>query len=207
MSVDTGRSETLDSRRRLQLLELAEASIDHGLEHDAPLSLGDDALDGYLGQPGATFVTVYLDGELDGCMGSLQARRPLGRDVTHNAFMAAHRDPRFEPVCAEDRDRIDVHISVLSPLTAVEADAEDALCGLLEPGHHGLLLVCGDRRGTLLPSVWEKCPDRRQFVRHVKRKAGLPADFWSDRMRAFVYTVQKFDRSTASPSSKATREI
>lgn len=204
MTVDSALSETLDDRRRLQLLELAEASIDHGIRHDAALSLDDGALDGFLGEPAATFVTVYVGDELAGCMGSLEARRALGRDIASNAFMAAHRDPRFEPVSADQRDRLDVHISVLSPLSAVEADDEQALCELLIPGRHGLVLVCEGRRGTLLPSVWEQCPEPRRFVRHVKRKAGLPADFWSDRMRPFVYTVQKFDRSTASPPVKPT---
>ncbi len=184
----------LTRAQRDDLLDIAEASIAHGVRQGAPLGLADADLDGWLAEPRATFVTTYLDDELAGCIGSLAPTRPLGRDVCHNAFMAAFRDPRFAPMRADDLPHLDVHISVLSPLRALPIDDEAHLIRLLEPGTHGLVLDCEGRRGTLLPSVWEQCPDPARFVGHVKRKAGLPMDFWSDAMRAFVYEVENFSR-------------
>lgn len=182
----------LTDRQRDEVIELAVDSIERGVHHGQPLSVGEERLDGYLGELRATFVTVYVDDQLDGCIGSLQARRELGRDVAHNAFMAAFRDPRFDPLTAAKLDLLDVEISVLGPLRRVEVDNEAHLVELIEPGVHGLVLECGARRGTLLPSVWEKCPDPARFVGHVKQKAGLPVDFWSAQMRASVYEVEVF---------------
>ncbi|MFP4600704.1 MAG: AmmeMemoRadiSam system protein A [Persicimonas sp.] len=180
----------LDESQRGKLLDIAEASIAYGLEHGEPLGVELDEAADYLNEQRATFVTVYIDGELDGCIGSIQPRRPLAVDVATNAYMAAFEDPRFSPVGADGLTTLEVRISVLSPLEPRRVDDEDQLCRLLEPGVHGLLLEHRGRLGTLLPSVWEKCPDRREFVAHVKRKAGLPRDFWSDRMRASTYTVE-----------------
>ncbi len=186
---------SLDECQRGELLDIAEASIAHGLEHGEPLRVELDAADDYLSRRRASFVTVYVDGELDGCIGSIQPRRPLGVDVASNAYMAAFEDPRFSPIGAEGLATLEVRISVLSPLELRPVDDEDELCRLIEPGVHGLLLEVAGRRGTLLPSVWEKCPDPREFVAHVKRKAGLPRDFWSDRMRASTYTVEYVHRN------------
>jgi AmmeMemoRadiSam system protein A len=189
------QQERLTDAQRAKLVELAVASITRGVHYDEPLHLRDAELEGYLAEPRATFVTVYLDGELAGCIGSLEARRPLGRDIAHNAYMAAFRDPRFDPLSADDLERLSLHISVLSPLRELDVTSEADLVAALEPGVHGLVLTCHGQRGTLLPSVWDQCPDPALFVRHVKRKAGLPQDYWSDEMRALVYEVDEFDGS------------
>ncbi len=199
MSVETvdrtaqEQAQSFTDEQRAELVELARASITRGVNFDEPLQLREAELTDHLAEPRATFVTLHLDGELAGCIGSLEAQRPLGRDVAHNAYMAAFRDPRFEPLEADDLDRLTLSISVLSPLREVDVASEAELVELLEPGVHGLLLTCNGRRGTLLPSVWEQCPDPAQFVRHVKHKAGLSMDFWSDEMRAWVYEVEVFN--------------
>lgn len=185
----------LDEYQRRELLDIAEASIAHGLQRGQPLGVDLDEADDYLNEQRATFVTVYVDGELDGCIGSIQPRRPLGVDVASNAYMAAFEDPRFSPMGADGLATLEVRISVLSPLEPRPVDDEDELCRLIEPGVHGLLLEVDGRRGTLLPSVWEKCPDPREFVAHVKRKAGLAGNFWSDQMRASTYTVEYVHRN------------
>jgi hypothetical protein len=151
-----------------------------------------------LHQPGATFVTLTQAGELRGCIGSLEARRPLDADVRENARAAAFRDPRFPPLGAEEFAATRVEVSLLTParpLTFVdEADAR----AQLRPGVDGVILEYGGHRGTFLPQVWEGLPEPRQFLDHLKNKAGLPADFWAPEVRLYRYEVQKWKEAESS---------
>lgn len=145
-----------------------------------------------LREPGATFVTLTLDGKLRGCIGSLEAWRPLAEDVQANAVAAAFRDPRFAPLSADELEKIRVEVSLLSkPAPLLFADESDAL-RQLRPGIDGVILVAGDRRSTFLPQVWEQLPAPRQFLEHLKQKAGLPASWWSDSVQLYRYDVQKW---------------
>jgi len=152
-------------------------------------SMGDhEALD----RRGATFVTLLLDGELRGCIGSLMPRRPLGRDVRANAVAAAFRDPRFSPLAAAEFETTSIEVSLLSPCERVRLADEEHLFSQLRPGIDGLIIEYGRRRATFLPQVWEALAEPRQFVAALKRKAGLPADFWSTRVNVSRYSVTKW---------------
>jgi AmmeMemoRadiSam system protein B/AmmeMemoRadiSam system protein A len=146
----------------------------------------------FLHRPGATFVTLRSGGDLRGCIGSLQARRPLGVDVRANAVAAAFDDPRFAPLRAREYDEIDVEVSLLSAASPLPAASEHELHTQLRAGIDGLILELGYRRSTFLPQVWEMLPGARDFVDELKRKAGLPREFWSDELRFSRYTVEKF---------------
>lgn len=178
---------TLQAHQRELLLETARASIRFGLDHGRPLPVKSD--DGLLQRPGASFVTLNLDGDLRGCIGSLQAHQPLLDDVAQNAFNAAFRDPRFPPVTARELDRLDLHISILSPTTPLQFSSEQDLLRQLRPGIDGLVLSDGYHRGTFLPQVWEQLPAPEEFLAHLKRKAGLPAHHWSPTLTVERYTV------------------
>ncbi len=138
----------------------------------------------------ATFVTLEIGGDLRGCIGTLDARRALVEDVAWNAYAAAFDDPRFPPLAREELTRIDVHLSVLSPPELMLVSSEHELLGRLRPGIDGLLLQEGGRRGTFLPSVWQQLPDPVEFLTHLKRKAGLPANYWSATLRISRYTAE-----------------
>ena len=172
------------------LLALARSAIaNHFGSHAAPAELPPLP---ELTQPGATFVTLTQNGALRGCIGSLQAHRPLADDVAANAVAAAFRDPRFAPLTAEELARTRVEVSLLSPAKAlVFRDEADALAQL-QPGVDGLILSYGAHRATFLPQVWENLPDRHQFLAHLKQKAGLPADFWSPQLVLERYHVRKW---------------
>ena len=146
----------------------------------------------WLGEPGATFVTLKKNGALRGCIGSLEARRPLLVDLKSNAVAAAFRDPRFPPLSHEELDEIRIEVSLLSPLAAIEFESEVEALARLRPFEDGIVLEYGARRGTFLPQVWEDLPDPAQFLGELKRKAGLPASFWSDGVRLFRYSVAKY---------------
>jgi AmmeMemoRadiSam system protein A len=138
----------------------------------------------------SSFVTLRLDGELRGCIGSLVAELPLVQDVSRSAFRAAHRDPRFEPVREDEIEQLEVHVSILDPSEPLLVASEADLLVRLRPGVDGLVLAEGDRRATFLPDVWEALPDPRDFVARLKEKAGLDARHWSPRIRVSRYTTR-----------------
>lgn len=181
-----------ESQRRI-LLDVARQSIRHGLEHDRPLPVNPADYDERLGTPGASFVTLHLGNELRGCIGSLEAHRPLITDVACNAYAAAFQDPRFPPLTAAELAGLKIHISVLNPPEPMECKSEEDLLQQLRPGIDGLILEeRGIHRGTFLPSVWRSLPDPRQFLRQLKLKAGLAPDYWSDTLRVSRYTTESF---------------
>ncbi len=138
----------------------------------------------------ATFVTLEIDGRLRGCIGMLEACRPLAEDVAENAFAAAFRDPRFPPVSPAELDDLEISISVLSPPEEMVFSSEEALLEQIRPGVDGLILQDGFRKGTFLPSVWEQLPEKASFFEHLKLKAGLAPGHWSDTLRVFRYTAE-----------------
>jgi MEMO1 family protein len=146
----------------------------------------------FLHEPGATFVTLKIERELRGCVGSLQPRRPLGEDVRANAQAAAFDDPRFPPLARDEYDSLEVEISLLSAATPIVVASERELHALLRPGVDGVTLEWGHCRSTFLPQVWENLRDPREFIAQLKRKAGLPLDFWSTDLAISRYTVEKF---------------
>ena len=146
----------------------------------------------WLHRPGASFVTLRLDGELRGCIGTIEPHRALGGDVAHNARGAAYRDPRFLPVTPAEVARLQVEVSVLSPRAAVVAESESEALAKLRPGIDGVYLEFGPMKATFLPQVWESLADPLEFLGELRRKAGLPARFWHPALRLSRYTVEKY---------------
>ena len=182
-----------DEARRL-LLRLAHDSIDAGLRTGAPLAIDPADYTGELGAERACFVTLRMsDRSLRGCIGSTEAVRALAADVASNAWAAASQDPRFEPLRRGEYDELHIHISVLSPLETLAVGSERELLKRIRPGIDGLLVQEGNHRGTLLPAVWEVLPDAARFLFEVRRKAGLPGDYWSPTMTFYRYTAESFD--------------
>ncbi|MGD2082377.1 MAG: AmmeMemoRadiSam system protein A [Chromatiales bacterium] len=182
----------LGPEQRVTLLSVARESIAHGIERGRPLPVERAAFDPVLRERRASFVTLQQGGKLRGCIGHLEARQPLVADVAENAFSAAFRDPRFQPVGAAEVDALEVHISVLGSPVPLEFRSEDELVAQLRPGVDGLILEDGPYRGTFLPSVWESLPHPRVFLAHLKTKAGLPAGYWSDSLRVLRYRTESF---------------
>lgn len=145
-----------------------------------------------LHRPGATFVTLTQQGQLRGCIGSLEAWRPLDEDVKANAKAAAFGDPRFPPLSRGEFARTRVEVSLLSPPVPLDFTDETDAIRQMRPGIDGMIFEYHGRRGTFLPQVWESLPDPWQFFAHLKQKAGFPANFWSPDVRLYRYEVQKW---------------
>ncbi len=171
------------------LLPLARGSIAGALGQPFPLP---DLRAPWLEAPGASFVTLTRDGELRGCIGSLEARRRLVEDVRANAVNAAFRDPRFPPLSVREFPDVRVEVSVLSPAEPLPVASEKEAWEKLRPHVDGLILEYGPYRSTFLPQVWEQLPEPDRFLAHLKMKAGLPWDFWAPELKLARYTVQKW---------------
>jgi len=184
--------DSFDPAQRRALLALARQSIAHGLDRGCPLPVVPSDYPADLRARRATFVTLEAGGTLRGCIGHLEAVQPLVLDVVENAFAAAFRDPRFPPLTRPELARLAIEISVLTPSQPLSFTSEEELLRIIEPGRDGLILEEGTARGTFLPTVWESLPEPRAFLRHLKQKAGLPPDHWSDRIRVRRYRTESF---------------
>jgi AmmeMemoRadiSam system protein A len=142
-------------------------------------------------------VTLTRHGDLRGCIGSLEAHRPLREDIQANAQAAAFGDPRFPPLSEDELDTTQVEVSILSRPEPMHFRDEADFLTQLRPGIDGVILEYGWHRATFLPQVWEQLPEPRQFMANLKRKAGLASDFWSNEIRISRYGVEKFKEGTS----------
>lgn len=143
-------------------------------------------------QAGATFVTLMLDGQLRGCIGTLEAYRPLGEDVRANASAAAFGDPRFIPLTQAEFGRVQIEVSLLTQPEPIFFESETDALQQLRPGVDGVILSFNHRSSTFLPQVWEQLPDAWQFMAHLKIKGGHAPDWWSPEIELFRYEVKKW---------------
>ncbi len=185
----------LDAGQKSRLLEIARQSIRWGLSHGQEPRIDDAQCTGVLGETLASFVTLTRDGALRGCIGSLRASRPLARDVAHAAFEAAFHDPRFAPLPESELATTTIEISVLSVPERLAINSERELLECLVPHQDGLILEEPGHNATFLPKVWEQLPEPKTFLAHLKRKAGLPVDYWSETIRAYRYRTISFAES------------
>jgi AmmeMemoRadiSam system protein A len=170
---------------------LVQNALEHAVHHGSALSVILSDFPENLRAPGASFVTLMLNDELRGCIGHLEAFQPLVKDIADNAYAAALKDPRFSPVAKTDLLIISVQISVLSKPEPLACTSEADLLSKIRPGIDGLILEDGHRRATFLPAVWENLPEPQEFVRQLKRKAGLEQNGWSETLTVQRYTAAK----------------
>jgi AmmeMemoRadiSam system protein A len=158
------------------IARFARRAVEYAVREGRSLEVDSRELPAVLAADAACFVTLKKDGELRGCIGSLEAHRSLAKDIADNAWAATRRDPRFTPVVPSELPRIRVSVSVLTPSEPLSFRDEEDLLSRLRPGVDGLLLTHARGRGTFLPEVWAELPDPWLFLAHLKHKAGLPPD-------------------------------
>jgi AmmeMemoRadiSam system protein B/AmmeMemoRadiSam system protein A len=160
----------------------------------------------WLQQPGACFVTLMQNGQLRGCMGSLQAYRSLQEDVKANAVAAALRDARFAPLTVAELPGIEVEVSLLSPMQSLHFANEAQAMAQIRPGVDGVVFEFERYHSTFLPQVWEQLPTVEAFMTQLRLKAGLPGNFWANGVRLYRYNVKKWKES-AVPMPNATVDL
>jgi AmmeMemoRadiSam system protein A len=188
-------SDRLDQEAQWALIDLARRSIQAGLAGQTARVPDDaelEALPAAVRARRGVFVTVKVRGELNGCIGSLDARDPLAVAVPALAWDSAFADPRLPALTPADEDGLEIELSVLSPLEKMATVSEAELVAAVRPGVDGLVIGAGTRRATFLPAVWEALPEPLDFVRHLEAKARIRPGHWPEGMEAFRYTAQEF---------------
>ncbi len=186
-------SAYLDQDEQILLLKVARQALENAVRGEPLEKLNLDALPPALAKPGASFVTLTIEGRLRGCIGTLEAYQPLAKDVQEHAVAAALKDYRFPIVKPAELQLIKVEVSVLTPPTPLAyADPQDLL-SKLRPHVDGVILQQGRKKATFLPQVWEKLPDPADFLSHLCLKMGAPGDLWRNKpLDVLIYQVQDF---------------
>lgn len=186
-------NQELTEKEKQYLLRLARQTITAAAARQKPPRPPESDLTPALLAPGAVFVTLTIAGELRGCIGSLQAFRPLWEDVQAHAFDASMNDYRFMPVGEEEVPLLEIEISQLTPPEPLAYASPESLPTHLKPNIDGVVLRDGARSATFLPQVWEQLPDAAQFLGQLCLKMGAPADLWKRKMlQVSIYHVNEF---------------
>lgn len=180
----------LDVQDKALLLKAARASIEYGVKYRTVMPCTPSDYSQLLQEKRATFVTLHRNQKLRGCIGILEAMRPLIEDVIFNAHAAAFRDTRFLPLAAKELEGLDIEISILSPHEEISFESEADLLSKIRPGTDGLILEDGFSHGLFLPQMWEQLPEPAEFMHHLKLKAGLAPTHWSDSVKVSRFTVE-----------------
>ena len=185
--------DALTAEEKQMLLRLARSAVECGVRGGDLSAVDLEVLPPHLREPGASFVTLTIRGELRGCIGSLEPAEPLAMDVQGRAVAAALEDPRFMPVRPEELSRIDIEISRLTLPTDLDYSDASELVEKLRPGVDGVILRDGGRRATFLPQVWDKIPDTAAFLDQLCAKMGVKPDTWRHRhLQVQTYQVEEF---------------
>jgi AmmeMemoRadiSam system protein B/AmmeMemoRadiSam system protein A len=179
-----------------RLLAIARASIADALGAGRVEPIAGEQ---WLRETRATFVTLMQGEELRGCVGALEAQRPLAEDVAANARAAAFEDSRFKPLMLDELAGTEVEVSLLSTPKTLVFDDEADLLRKLRPGVDGVILEHEGQRGTFLPQVWDDLSDPAQFIARLKHKAGIPASTDVRRLRVKRYRVLKWREADLRP--------
>ena len=173
-------------------LQIARESIKYGLQQGTALKIITRDYSGNLQQNLATFVTLHKNGELRGCIGTLEAYQPLINDIAEHAYAAAFKDPRFPALEKNEFEQLGIKISVLGKPERMTFKDEEDLLQQIRPDVDGLILEHGYNRGTFLPSVWEQVADKKEFLNHLKVKAGLSQQWWDNAAKISRYETFSF---------------
>ncbi len=176
-------SGEFSAEERAALVRLAHESIESALQGR---EIAMEAPTAHLQEPRGVFTTLYLKGELRGCVGYVLPVGSVYRAVAETARAAAFDDGRFGPVSRDEAPQLEIELSILSPPQKIQPEA-------IEIGRHGLLITMGGRRGLLLPQVpVEHAWDRVTFLEQTCRKAGLPRDAWEKGATIEAFTAEVF---------------
>lgn len=189
------RAPTLAHSDRVRLLHLARETMSERIARGSvpPVDVDSEALT----RPMAAFVTLFLEGEVRGCVGTVDAVKSLAETVADIAASTAVSDPVFSPLTLRELARTDIELSVLSPFAPIEADA-------IVPGRHGLYLVRGPKRSVLLPQVARQLGwGRAELLAQLCLRAGLDAAAWRDasphgELRLFAFEALVFSNTSLS---------
>ena len=190
------KSEFIKNFYSKYILNLARKSILSFLNNE---EYTPDEIPPVLTQFGASFITLKLNGELRGCIGSIYPTKPLLLDIMDNARNSAFYDSRFIPVNIDEFKDLDITVSILSSIDSIEFRDERDLLSKIYP--YGIILVEKEHRAVYLPVVWEQLPDKEIFLNSLKEKAGLHKNYFSKTIEAYKFTTEIISDNTVAYES------
>ncbi|EQB39985.1 hypothetical protein M947_02890 [Sulfurimonas hongkongensis] len=172
------------------VLSLAKTTLLHHFSKKEDLDK-DGLLKQYpqLAQKRASFVTLYKNGNLRGCIGSIIAHRTLYDDIVSNTLMSAFRDSRFSPLQEDELSELSLEVSVLSVPEELEYSSYEELLKMITPHKDGLILEHDHYHGTFLPQVWQQLPKTEDFLEHLSFKAGANPSIYTQNPKILKYRV------------------
>jgi AmmeMemoRadiSam system protein A len=131
----------------------------------------------------ATFVTLKINHNLRGCIGTLVPIEELYKSIHHNAINAAIHDHRFMPVTNKDLPAIDIHLSILSPITEIKTIDDFNI------GEHGIIIEKGRYSAVFLPEVAiEQHWTKTDTLEALSQKAGMAKDAWKEDTKYQIFS-------------------
>jgi len=185
------------------LFALADLGVRAGLAGQRAPHVDPETLLPSLREPRGAFVTIEVDGELNGCIGSVVPVAPLGVAIPELAWKAAFADPRLPALTAEEYPSAELKLSVLTALEPLPAGSEAELLANVEVGKDGVLIRSGAANATFIPAMWAKLPDPLTFLRHLEAKAGLRPGHWPADMEAWRYRSSDHRRRAVDIDSRS----
>lgn len=195
---DSPCAKTFSQDQGNLLLKLARRTIGDKLGVANSTKEKDNAMEGFedpmFNENFGNFVTLHLNGDLRGCIGTLEATESIKEGIIINAVNAAFHDPRFPKLTLNEFHDVHMEISILSTPIPLEYKNSRELLLKLQPDIHGVIITKGGARSTFLPQVWHQLPDREIFLSRLCRKAGLSDGEWKKgTINVMTYTVQYFE--------------
>lgn len=169
------------------LLEIAKTSVEKAVRRGGTYSPSRRHYPEQLFDKGASFVTIYKNGELRGCVGSVLPRTAIALDIAANAYAAAFEDSRFSPVTAEELPQLSYEVSLLSGFEKISYANEAEVLRKIKPSIDGIVIRDGNRQGVFLPSVWRQIPQPDEFFKQLKIKAGMNPNYWNNRINVYRF--------------------
>lgn len=186
---DRVQMENVLQANQESLLRVAAQSIVSGFERGRALRVRETRYPEELRQKAATFVNIYYNGALRGSAGSEEPDRSILDDVAENAYAAAFSDFRFIPLTEEEFKKAEISISILTRPTPVRFETEEELLAKIQPERDGLILRERANKALFLPQIWQTFPSPRDFLAHLKQKAGLSMDYTSPTLKVYRFDV------------------
>ena len=186
-------TKSLTKEEQVVLTKIARQTLELGTQGMELPILNILSLPPPLQENGACFVTLTKRGALRGCIGTLEAYRPLAEDVREHTLDAALHDYRFPSVTPAEVAHIRIEISRLTPPLPLQYEDAQDLLNRLRPGIDGVILKDGFSKATFLPQVWEKLPDTVTFLDNLCEKMGAEPNVWRHKpLHIATYQVEEF---------------
>ena len=186
--------QSLNEEQGQKLVKLARQTIAERLGKRSGKVDQESMTDSVFKEKRGTFVTLTINKQLRGCIGNLDSTDSIVDGIERNAVNAAFRDPRFPALKANELDRVDIEVSILTDPQPLEYRDSKDLLSKLRVNVDGVILRKGAFSATFLPQVWEQLPQPEEFLSHLCTKAGLPSDTWQKgHLEILTYQVQYFE--------------